>query len=332
MNYTQGHLSIGHPNKNLKIDSLNINRFSGQLDIIEQRINSETNEACWFAIRDFTLSAGFQGNLFVHRAIIENIKIGGINTEGHFRFDMVKVKNLHISDFNNKVDGGLQLGRLEPISENPNFKIISSNLGKTYISSCDLTKFNQFIYFDSDLSQVTSNNTKWSEEISIEEDRLISNIKRMSKSKDDILSNKENYYRSVKNILQRSGEKLGESIFRAHELNIKYKKTTWGNGQVYDKMPLLFSKAFSNHGTNWFRPIIVMILINLLILTSFNSIDNVNLGASEFFKLFNPTHKLSSFTNYQLIESSWLICLDFFSRISTSYLAFQTIKAFRKFT
>ena len=323
-----GDISI-KPNPTAIIDDLYIQGFiQGDINIVNDTFNSSTSKPNWTEIKNFVLRPDLKGEFFLQRAIVDSLELRGNNISGRMRMDLVKVNQLKLVDFNNWVDGGLVFSRILPTGDSSQIEFISSNLGRTYFKNTELNDFNNFIFFDSEFSDSISHNCSWHEKIQIEEINLNPHKPDFSE-----YSNKnagqETYYRSVRKILLKAGDIFGHLQFRKHELNQRLKRLEWKN-DFLSKISLIFSKYSSSHGTNWLQSLVSLFIMLLLFWITMNILYPEKLLLSDLFMLMNPAHDINKLFNYEgRVIPYYLVMLDYFSRITTTYLLYQFVRSFR---
>ena len=226
------------------------------------------------------------------------------------------------------------------------------SLGESEFIGSDFSAFSYFNIDRLQFQKATSYATKWP---------LLPIVVNTSKNKDTLT----NYYYKIKEMHRNEGEKEEQFTFHVLENNsrlagLKKRGSEW--------LSLLISKSFSEHGTNWIRPLTILFSLNLLLIpimiNLFNFIEfslfdcsliggplddwrcsistekftyngwkifdstGTHFSFKDAFHFMNPLHKIKDI-DFQ--GNTWFYMLDSFGRAFNGYLYFQIVKSFRKF-
>jgi len=290
-----------------------------------------------------------KGNLNFIDAGIGNAEIFGINDQS-ILMAFCRIRILTLSRFINR--GALSLVSIHPIDDpNSLFKVSKSVMGKTFISDCDLRKFSAISIQDSNLTELTSSSVRWFNENQLNKTEDVEMDLKVSRN--GSYGPKKELYRQLKFAMERQGDLVARLDFKKREfkcyrLELKYQDRYT---KVGDRL-ILWLNLSNEYGFNWLRPMGLLLLFTfslyLVMAIGINadfkwSFDLYNFGPTvrylvenchNYFILLNPTHKVDEL--FQIRGQSkvtiWFYFADFLGRVIVSYLIFQTITAFRKYT
>lgn len=309
------------------------------------------------------------GSIFIQNLKVNEVYISGVNKNSNLTLKSIHISRLHFIRFHNY--GIVQIHELKNNDNSFNLVLEDSTLNNTNFTNCDFNKDNVRIQFQhSDITQIKSNNTSWFKPNNIipifkknESNssnlifKLIKRIKFMfyNINKDEIevkeTNNKRDLFRQLKFALTNSGNITEMLIAKSYEQQeqlffLRYTKRFWDKDRF-----VLWINSFNNFGTNWFKPLFLILpfvtfvfFISMIITSSNKFIFLPATSKNEFistlnylwynkhiyFNLFNPIRKIQElFPNSE--TNSALIFLDLLHRVSLGVLFYQIITAFRKF-
>jgi hypothetical protein len=288
------------------------------------------------------------GDIFVSEQSFDEISLIGTNKGRRINFAKLKCNNISITNFKN--EGILKFYGIEPKDPNSDkryFQIINSNLDKAEFYRVLFSQYQELIIIDSFINDALFIACKWNNNVRALygpgyigfEDSVKTGRKTTPK---EIVAIKE-AYRQLKISMSKHSDKIQEHKFYSEELNFHNKTLTWGKpweNQFWDKVILLLSKAFSDYGQSFIKPLFWLLVGHYILFTLallFNGFsplhitlcDPTAVGFKEAFEMFfiyiNP---LRSFENSL---SGYLIFLDLLMRIWSSYMIYNLIRASRRF-
>lgn len=299
-----------------------------------------------------------KGNLNFSSLRIGKASIYGIN-ESSIVLAYCHIVEMELLGFINK--GALSLISIYAHDE-PNSKITISKslLGKTFISDCDLSKFNTVTITHSNLTELTTTSVKWFNEdhlnVIIPAGLLSNSLPNTLTGNKGLIANtysdKKELYRQLKFVMEKQGDQVNRLVFKRKELNC-YRKELQQYGLNYrpgDRFILWVSRS-NDYGFNWAKPAGLIFLFSLvfylLLAISINptlkllpswentkpTISYLTNNLYNYFTLLNPAHKVTDLFQIKTAAdpSFWFYLEDFLDRLIISYLIFQTITAFRKY-
>lgn len=286
------------------------------------------------------------GDFFITEQSFEKIHLSGTNKNSEFNFSKIKCNNLLIDNFKN--EGSLNFYGIEPKDKGIGyFQILNSNLDNAQFYRASFSDYKELIIIDSFITNTLFLGCKWSNNVraihgpdSRSFDKSLKNGRKISN--DENIAIRE-AYRQLKISMSNHSDKVQENRFYAQELVFYNKTLNWGKpwqDTFWDKIILHWSKLFSDYGQSFIRPLIWLLLghfilfILAIMLNGFESLaislNNASVEAfriafEKYFLYINPLRKLeTTFTGY-------LIILDLFMRIWSSYMIYNIIRASRRF-
>jgi len=288
------------------------------------------------------------GDIFVNDQGFDKISLYGSNKGKQISFSKVRCNNVSITNFKN--EGSLNFYGIEPKDMNNDkryFQITNSNLDKVQFYRALFSRYKELIIIDSFITDTLFIGCKWSNNIralngpeyGTFEDSLKTGRKTTPK---EIVAIKE-AYRQLKISMSKHSDKIQEHKFYSQELNFHNQTLTWGKpweNQFWDKLILIWSKAFSDYGQSFIKPLFwllsghYLLFILALLLKGFTPLhislcEPTASGFKESFEKFfiyiNPLRRLETSL------SGYLILLDLSMRIWSSYMIYNIIRASRRF-
>ncbi|WP_369178200.1 hypothetical protein [Candidatus Thiodubiliella endoseptemdiera] len=235
---------------------------------------------------------------------------------------------------------------IDETSNNEEFQIDNTSIGKTDFQSVKLDSFARVIMFDNIFPEVDYTNVQWEREIEVGQYGF-EDIKVRVKNKESIckiayemfnsstrIAKKRDTYRTLKNVMIRNNDQQEALVFYTQEMKEHRKITLKNNGLLsIDRITLAFNYWTNEFGLNWWRPVWLLIIFSIvfygLLLCSFSDGYNSEYWQN-FFEFLNPTHK----TEFIAGEcwGFWSYTIDFSFRIIEGLFIHQTIQAFRKYS
>ena len=313
-------------------------------------------------LSQLTITCGDQlkGNFDFQNCRIGTTRIQGLNSASII-FAYCRLDQLHLEGLVNK--GALTLVSIQPIKYNESFFYISKSvLGKTFLSDCDLRSYESVTITHSNISEVVTTSVEWFAEAQLNRKVMIdiffnaqmTPLNRATAIRTVDYQIKKDLFRQLKFAMEKQGDQFNRMHFRKEELNayrneLLYQKLSIKN--IGDKLILWLNRS-NDYGFNWLKPMLLILsstfVFNILLSISINpkltwipSIENVSYtfhyllyNFYNYFSLLNPTHRIIDlFGIRDSSKPSFLFyLLDFLERLSISYLLFQMIVAFRKYT
>lgn len=139
-------------------------------------------------------------------------------------------------------------------------------------------------------------------------------------------------YRDLKVLYHNKHDNVNVLKFKALEFK------TYRNRKDFscqDRWIFRFNDWSNQHGQNYVRPFVLIWVVNLITFLIYAVFDNSILKEWGFyFNLFNPVRRIDFISDFCGLHENRnvVILIDFLSRGIISYLIFQTIAAFRKFS
>ncbi len=214
---------------------------------------------------------------------------------------------------------------IDETSNNEEFQIDNTSIGKTDFQSIKLDSFARVKMFDNIFTEVDYTNVQWKREIEVGQ---------FGTSEKTEIAKKRDTYRTLKNVMIRNNDQQEALVFYTQEMKEHRKITLKNNGLLsINRITLAFNYWTNEFGLNWWQPVWLLIIFSIvfygLLLCSFSDGYNSEY-LKNFFEFLNPTHK----TEFIAGEcwGSWSYAIDFFFRIIEGLFIHQTIQAFRKYS
>lgn len=326
-------LNIDHVVGKLAIDSnvigtIEVNNSPLQiLSLIECQTSNKG-----FSIQSLTLENSDVKDVLLTDSDIKNISISNVHPQS-LKIKNIKVNDLYFYDFAkaNNSSGKYELRSINktPDIEANTFSIVESDFTGLSFNSCYFSTFKQLSVKESKLDEIKCTATTWP--------ALVTSPKDESQHFEI-----REACRQLKLAMANHHDKVSELQFHALEMNA-YKSivySRWKDWRHWNDVLSLFAGSTNKFGLNWFRPIwLVFFTISLFyggIVWSHYGIIPFTEGylscwnPSDYFQLYNPTHRLSQL-NLKGDISGLTATIDFFSKIASAFFIYQVVAAFRKF-
>lgn len=228
-----------------------------------------------------------------------------------------QVKKITIEDFRNK--GEIELYGLKYPERGGFFSLRYSDFGKCKLENCNFSTFSNFYFVSNNTNDVHANNVIWS--------------KKLFKDPDD--DKKEHaklcgfYYSQVRKSVE------DFDSYEAQEFNKLYLSELTKYTNLKDKILLSLSSLVSSHGTNWFKPLLWLVIVNFIFFfLKTDQIHGADLQIKDVTVMLNPVHLIEHYSfskNAGVIVSSTFYLLDILLRAINATLLYHQVKAFRRF-
>jgi len=285
------------------------------------------------------------GNVRVINKEIKKISLNGGNSQKEFLFQDLRCEYFCINDFTNS--GSLKIFGLKPMKTGTTyFEVVKSNLAKAQFFRIGFDQFDEVIIVDSYIAELTIINSQWRNGNfrAVVGPAYLNNIEsRAIISSNEREQLRENF-RQLKFTYEKQGDKIYEAFFYSLEMNEYNKVLKWTSPlyeRFWQKLIIILSRALTNYGSSFLRPLIGILVSNWIILLvliciydfydlrvaspSDNEPAAFKVAVGEYFKLINPLHKMDESLR------GWSIMWDILSRILSSYFLFGLIRSSRRF-
>lgn len=286
------------------------------------------------------LSAGAISKRFeINHADIEIFNLGYSTLESELIVANSSIKSLTIDNFrNNGVIKFLNCNSFEN-SQYSEILINQSNMGKAEFMKFNFASFTKINITNSVILESLFINCIWSKQNIISKEVYFdSALETADKNSKAVLAeNLKEVYKQIKYACYKQGDNVQEQFFHGLEMN-EYYKTLSFRTDLWTKLILLLSSWTSNFGQSFIRPLISIIVVNILIFqvmyflgaTKFNSYQIFNLNNywntfASLLNFMNPLHK----NDPELTGGPFI--LDTIARIFSSYFIYNIIRATRRF-
>jgi hypothetical protein len=234
-----------------------------------------------------------------------------------------------------------------------NIQIDNSSLGSFEMQNFDFKSFKTVTMYDNTFKQLNTINVRWMSYINME--GKYSSINDEYKRHYDL----KETYRQLKIQLENQKDMVQSQFFLSKEMieykkyiheqrkflfkdrNIFYRMYMFFRFKTIDRLILLYNENTNKFGSNWIKPILLLIVVNLIFYSSFayynfnftgSILDQLKLHMGYYADFLIPTNTLKRiFVDTSGINHIW----NFWNVTKTiiiSALAYQSIYAFRKFT
>jgi len=318
--------------KNCKLTSVQINDCSRFQEV--NFLNTEMVQLNVNSSSKMPKELGFWGNskvssLYFSFAHLPNSLIMHLEGVNYIEFDQVinegflglyihdQVKKIIIEDFRNK--GEIELYGLKCFEQGGLCSLRYSDFGKCKLEDCDFSTFPSFSFVSINTNDVHANSVTWSKKLLRDPDDGKEEHARLSGF----------YYSQVRKSLE------DFDSYEAQEFNKLYLSELSKYTNFTDKVLLSLSSLFSSHGTNWFKPLLWLVIVNLMFFfLKTDQIHGADLQIKDFAVMLNPVHLIDhySFAQKANVEvNSQFYLLDLLLRALNATLLFHQVKAFRRF-
>lgn len=333
---------------------------------------------------DLTLyfSNSLKGNVIFESINFNKVKLQGHNNGLSLTFDTCNFISFQCNNVTNNQT--LRLSNCESLKSDieSDFSITNSNLGKMNLLGCNLSNFNSVNIRSSFISEIQFANITWFKDYSLKETddqnkETYRQLKLAAEKQGDSVSalnfkSKELfYYQKMLNqnlpslpTISGKAKNLLNFLLWTPKRIFFYFKLFWRfacnlidpSKTLSDRFILFLGSFTNNYGTNWTRPIFLILIITLVFhfaisislseeiswsfdLTNINqTISEINAHPSLYFHLLNPAHDLNRilsskfFADPEITSVHWSVyAFDLLHRIIYAFLLFQLVVAFRKF-
>jgi hypothetical protein len=269
------------------------------------------------SVKDFALSnlrLPQNAELNIGDCHFENFKLTNFRNIGKFKLYKINILDIKHNYFNGNV---YQKNEKEG---NKKFQIDNTSIGKTDFQSVNIGSFDDVVIFDNIFTEIDYTNLIWG-------DKDIG-VGQITDDKNE-LEKKQDTYRTLKNVASKNNDQPQAIKFFAKEMDNIYKLEVWMN--FSNKLTLWFNKATNNFGLNWWKPLLILLLLitPLFYLFLLYSLDMpiYNLHHWQYVVQFlNPIHKFD-----------WVIgffpnLINIAFKVLEGLLLYQVITAFRKYS
>lgn len=273
-------------------------------------------------------SKKFEGEMSFSNLVIKVMNLSGPNHNGRIVFDKVAFNQVIIDKFSNF--SNLQFLNITSYDTSSILSINNSYLGKAQFFNANLSSFSRIVITDSQISEVIASNVRWPDDIYTSSGGVKDNV--------DTLARKRENYRQLKQAMNSQGNKFEALYFEEKETKAYHEWLTQMPGRYRDKF-ILWTNRSNDHGRNWARPILLMLLsaflFYILIVLSLPIHTNWYTALwgriDIFLQLLNPAHNITNI-HKDITQYDAAMLWDTLARISSGYFIFQTIRAFRKYS
>lgn len=258
-------------------------------------------------------SADILADIKVERLTVKNISIAETDFRKQVLFFQIDIFSLSIM---NSSFVSPNKGRIVNCNVTESLSLNAVDFGNMSFTNCNFSDLNYLKFTGVNLSDCASVGTSWENELKvIPKDHRYDYFKQVCKVYD----------------LEKNTQKYIE--FKALYLEeVRRKVDTNG-----EKISLALSYYTSEHGTNWWRPMFILLslaLFNFIFINVINysiqGMDTLNIfSVRDSLILMNPAHLFSHYTFNNAWDGFYLWAT--FMRIINGYLLFQVVKSFRKF-
>lgn len=314
-------------------------------------------------------NAQLNGKISIDNLKVNFIKFSGTNFNANVSLNNIQPKQILFDRFFNYSDIQLTDFRADHDCESE-FIVNSSFLGKFLLLNTSLASFNKVKIMNSHFSDIATSNVSWFEDNQLETGYLVYKMSYTKRLKlnflmlfinlqrlDDnviISTKKQEIYRQLKVAMEKHGNRIQSLKFKQLEMKyygklLQYTKSFWNLDRL-----ILISNLTNNHGKHWFKPVLLAIFLTIpfyilmiasmspdLALAPANSVQDIKStydilsdNLAIYIQLFNPARLLNRIipkdSNLDLHTITYFF--DILQRIVLSFLIFQTISAFRKYS
>ncbi len=284
-----------------------------------------------YAIEELKIQDSQINRLNAHDSKIKKLDINNLRPS-EFRLSDLSIHDFLLNKFKknqNPTEFELNFINIEDQSRRGSISFIDSDLSELSFNSCYFESFKELVVKSSKLDKINCTATTWPQMVTSPEGK---------KKQFEI----REACRQLKFAMAAHHDKVSELLFHALEMNA-YRKIVRSKGwhpRFWNDRLSLLAGSSNNFGLNWFIPLVLITLFLTLnyiaILYSHCPIDmrTSNFWClfewTDFFLLFNPTHRLDQLSLTGDI-GGWTAFWDFFSRIISAFFIYQIVAAFRKF-
>lgn len=312
-------------------------------------------------------NAQLNGKISIENLKVNSMKFSGTNFNSKLALNKIQPKQIIFDSFSNYSDIQLTDFKADQ-SYDSEFIINKSYLGKFQLIDANLTSFNKIIIINSHYSDIITSSVVWFEDSQLEvlpvnfNKTFIQQLKFIFSTlfKNLLLDDnnvinatrKQEIYRQLKVAMEKHGNRIQSLKFKQLEMKyygklLQYTKNLWDLDRL-----ILISNLTNNHGKHWFKPVLLAIFLTIpfyilmiasmspdLALAPANSVQDIKStynilsdNLAIYIQLFNPARLLNRIIPENFNTQPMTHFLDILQRIVLSFLIFQTISAFRKFS
>lgn len=315
---------------------------------------------------DLMCSSLLRGDLHLQDLEIEELSLTGFNTNANIVFTNISVQKLHIYRFFNYAQllfSNLQCSDMphplfHELSAPGELRLIDSNLGNAHFFQVNFASFDIVEVKNVILSGITVSNVTWFDNSKVNvQPEVGGNAVRTKKNKRNSLVSKRaaatemtvqrELYRQLKYAMEKNGDRPHALAFQGIEMDYYRKMLRLKRKKALADRIILWTSLSNDFGQNWIKPM-WLLLVSTLIWYSFICLSlafyagldgkHVELFTEIFCKraylfpvLLNPAHSISTFRETIEHIPNIVYFLDFLQRITSAYLVFQIVTAFRKY-
>lgn len=259
--------------------------------------------------------------------LIRNIKVRNFHLFGELKDSTLILGNLDvfsgvINHFAN--NGKLTFHSIRPLNENSLIVLKNSSLGNASIGNTDFALFSKVKISNCNLIDIVPVNVSW----------CLSNLEKESN-----LLQRENF-RQLKIIGSKNDDIISKLHFQKLEFRTLKHVLKETNGNLLDRFILNINYLSNDFGQNFFLALIWILGISLLWYTCIKySLDQTEFSSTlilgeigDFLNFINPAHKFESVFHMEKNYKGTALFFDALGRITSLYLLYQFISAFRKFS
>lgn len=249
----------------------------------------------------------------VERLTVKELSIMKTDFQKKILFFKIEIHNLSIL---NSSFISSEKGRFVSCKVVESLSLNAIDFGKMSFTNCNFNKLNNLSFTGVNLSDCTSVGTSWERELKV-----------------IAVNQRYEYFKQISKLHEEEKDVRKSLEFKALYLEEIRKNVN----TKYEKFSLGLSYYASEHGTNWWRPMLIFLSIaffNFIFINTANYMsqgsDTLNIfSVKDALVLMNPAHLFShySFSNAWGGFYLWATCM----RVVNGYLLFQVIKSFRKF-
>jgi hypothetical protein len=288
---------------------------------------------------DLKCSQSLSGEISFIYVNIKELFLTGANYNSRLIFNKLRVKNFNIHYFANY--SNLQLHNVSQLDDESFFEVKNSVLGTSNFFNLNFRKFRKLIIKDSQLIGASFTHVLWPKNIFISQ-KDYNNYETRDFTKQKIV------YQQLKQIMKGQGDIPTSLFFERKEWTAFRKFILKRDGwfKRFNDWFILWSNQSNDFGLNWLKPLVFLILTNLifyaLIVQCLNPLKNHGFFThwyTDFFwqrfhmywHFLNPAHNLKHFAE-DMLQNNCAMFLNVLMRVSSAYFIFQMVKAFRKYT
>lgn len=284
-----------------------------------------------YAIEELKIEASQIKRFNAHDSKIKNLEINNLKPS-EFRLSDISIHNLFLNKFktnHNSNEFELNFINIEDQSRRGNISFIDSDLSGLSFNSCYFESFKELVVKSSKLDKINCTATTWPQMVTSPDGK---------KKQFEI----REACRQLKFAMAAHHDKVSELLFHALEMNA-YRKIVRSKGwhpRFWNDRLSLLAGSSNKFGLNWFIPLfLITLFLTLNYIALLYSHCPIDMRTSnfwrlfewtDFFLLFNPTHRLDQLSLTGDI-GGWTAFWDFFSRIISAFFIYQIVAAFRKF-